>query len=112
MWIFTPFGFFSVVQKPGQSDLTVRARVESDLDALREHYLPSLTETLMTTTSDYRYRGRASHQAVADAMAQIARDITYDNFKNEVAARQGHGRANTYCNIWSVCWDLQEQHAE
>jgi hypothetical protein len=27
MWIFTPFGFFSVVQKPGMSSLTVRARV-------------------------------------------------------------------------------------
>jgi hypothetical protein len=37
MWIFTTFGFFSVVQKePGDEFLTVRARDPKDLDRLRE----------------------------------------------------------------------------
>jgi hypothetical protein len=35
MWLLTPFGFFSVVNKPGDPHLTVRSRVRADLDALR-----------------------------------------------------------------------------
>ena len=42
MWLFTNFGFFSVVQKPGERDLTVRSRLRSDLERLRERYLPTL----------------------------------------------------------------------
>ncbi|MBI4704877.1 MAG: hypothetical protein HY744_27550 [Deltaproteobacteria bacterium] len=44
MWLFTSFGFFSVVQKPGEEGLTVRARVRSDLERPREQYLPGLRE--------------------------------------------------------------------
>ena len=46
MWTLTPLGFFSVVRKPGQTRLTVRARVESDLESLRTRYLPELTPTV------------------------------------------------------------------
>lgn len=37
MWVVTDFGFFSVVQKPGDAEagtLTVRARVRGDLEAV------------------------------------------------------------------------------
>ncbi len=36
MWLFTKFGFFSVVQKPGEARLTVRARVAADLERLTD----------------------------------------------------------------------------
>lgn len=36
MWLFTTVGFFSIVQKPRQSGLTIRAWVATDLDSLRE----------------------------------------------------------------------------
>jgi hypothetical protein len=39
MWLITPTGFFSIVQKPSDEaadTLTVRARVRQDLVALRE----------------------------------------------------------------------------
>lgn len=45
MWLITPIGFFSIVQKPGDKQngtLTVRSRVRSDLEALKESYLPGL----------------------------------------------------------------------
>ena len=38
MWIFTVVRFFNVVQKPGESNLTVRERVREDLDSLRAMY--------------------------------------------------------------------------
>ena len=45
MWLFTTFGFFSVVQKePGDDFLTVRARDPKDLDRLRER-VPELGPT-------------------------------------------------------------------
>ncbi len=37
MWLFTNFGFFSVVQKDASGDLTIRSRTKSDLDRLRNH---------------------------------------------------------------------------
>jgi hypothetical protein len=45
MWLITPIGFYSIICKPGDAEaetLTVRARVKSDLEALRQEYLPSL----------------------------------------------------------------------
>lgn len=43
MWLFTTFGFFSIIEKEKGDVLTVRARVRADLDRLRECYLPSLS---------------------------------------------------------------------
>src|SRR5262249_11648333 len=45
MWLMTPLGFFSIVCKPddkGRGTLTIRARVKSDLEALRREFLPAL----------------------------------------------------------------------
>ena len=45
MWLLTPIGFFSIVQKPDdttRNTLTVRARVRQDLESLRLRYLPGL----------------------------------------------------------------------
>ena len=38
----TPDGFYSIVQKGGETDLSIRARAGADLDRLREPYLPTL----------------------------------------------------------------------
>lgn len=102
MWIMTTIGFFSVVQKSGTKNLTVRARVGSDLDRLRQQYLPGLSPTKTTPDNDYRYRATVSHQDLASAMSKIVTDITYSNFKSEVGRAQGHDRAHVYADVWSV----------
>lgn len=102
MWIMTTFGFFSVVQKSGTKNLTIRARVGSDLDRLRDRYLPGLSPTKMTPSNDYRYRATASHEEVASAMSKIVADVTYSNFKSEVERTQGHPREMVYAEVWSV----------
>jgi hypothetical protein len=106
MWLLTPDGFYSVVQKHGEENLCVRARVGTDLDRLRDHYLPSLTETMETPGGDYRYRAWATHDEVGHALAAIAGDVHYDNFKTEVA-RHDHERARTYHDVWEVLGRLQ-----
>jgi 8-oxo-dGTP pyrophosphatase MutT (NUDIX family) len=111
MWLITTFGFFSVVQKAGTMDLTIRARVREDLELLKERYLPRMgpiqdSEALGKHT-DYRFRASASHDEVADAMAAAIREIRYANFKNEVKKRQGDSRAAVYGGVWDVLYQLQ-----
>jgi hypothetical protein len=106
VWLLTPDGFYSIVQKRGEQELCIRARVAADLDRLREKYLPSLTSTTETPGGDYRFRAWASHDAVAEALAAITRQLDYDNFKNEVA-RHDHERAHVYGEVWQVLGELQ-----
>ena len=64
MWIFTKFGFFSIVEKQKGSTLTVRSRVCADLDRLRDQYLPSLGATRTKGGSDYPYRATVGSSPV------------------------------------------------
>lgn len=105
MWLFTTFGFFSVVQKPGEKDLTVRSRVRSDLERLREKYLSTLGPVVEHGGTDYQFRAKASHAELAEAMAKIVKDIDYSNFKNVVSQRQGRKRHDAYAGVWDVLAD-------
>lgn len=108
MWLFHPrAGFFSIVQKPGEARLTVRARVAADLDRLRRFYLPTLSATVANAGTDYTFRATASREAVSKAAAQMAAEIDYPNFKNEVANRGGKKRAAIYSRVWVELLALQ-----
>lgn len=103
MWIFTDVGFFSVVRKPEDEDkgtVTIRARVRSDLERLKEFYLPTLGDVLENGGTDYPFRARANQSDFADALRLIGENIDYGNFKSEVSARQGHHRAHVYSDVW------------
>ena len=101
MWLFTTFGFFSAVQKPGDDFLTIRGRSAKDLDRLREQYLPSLGPTTTKGGTDYPCRARASHEDLAEAMGAIVGDIQYSNFKGAVGKEMGSERSGTYHNVWT-----------
>ncbi len=111
MWLITTFGFFSIVEKPedqGTGQLTVRARVREDLEQLQARYLPALGPISELDHADYRFRARATRDDVARALAEAARDIDYDNFKNTVADRQGYDRAKAYGRVWQELYRLQK----
>jgi 8-oxo-dGTP pyrophosphatase MutT (NUDIX family) len=110
MWLITPIGFFSIVQKPtdkGRDTLTVRARVRSDLEALRDSYIPTLGDIKESPTNDYRFRAVAPRADVAAAATSLIADLDYSNFKNEVAKRQGTKREQLYHDVWHVLYQLQ-----
>jgi hypothetical protein len=112
MWLITSVGFFSVVQKASDlagDTLTVRARVRGDLDALREQYLPSLSDVQESKTNDYRFRAVAPRADVAAAMADMVNQLQYSNFKNQVAKKQGSARSNLYHDVWDVLYRLQTE---
>lgn len=112
MWLLTPIGFFSVVQKASDvaaDTLTVRARVKGDLQALRAQYLPDLGEITESKTNDYRFRAVASRADVIAAMAALVQDLSYSNFKSQVAKVQGAARADLYHDVWSALYRLQAE---
>jgi hypothetical protein len=113
MWLFAATGFYSVVQKPGETRLTVRTRVRSDLDRLREKYMPELSETFVDVGTDYRYRAFIDHAAFGRGLARIGEDVHYPNFKGEVARTQTSRRAAVYSSAWTALWELlKEDDAE
>ena len=110
MWLMTKFGFFSVVEKPEDKKVgavTIRARVRSDLEGLRE-YLPQMGEILANVGTDYPFRARVSKSDFALALSKIALDIDYNNFTDVVAKKQGKSRAGCYGKVWGVLYELEE----
>ncbi|OYX48786.1 MAG: hypothetical protein B7Y90_09055 [Alphaproteobacteria bacterium 32-64-14] len=111
MWLITPTGFYSIVEKPTdqkQDTLTVRARVRSDLVGLKRTYCPSLGRIRESDDTDYRYRATAKRTDVADAVAQMIAGLRYSNFKSEVAVQQGLERAHLYHDVWDALHRLQD----
>lgn len=110
MWIVTEFGFFSVVEKPGDAKagaLTVRARVKADLERLRDLYLPELGPIAESKVNDYRFRAKAPRAAVAAAAARAVEGIRYENFKAQVRKTQGQKREAVLHDVWHALYQLQ-----
>ena len=112
MWFMTPFGFFSAVQKPGESGLTIRSRARGDLLRLRQCYLPELSEPVAHEGTDYPWRARCSHEALAQAMSSVVRHIAYANFKDEVAQVNGKARAQRYAKVWQALYGMDDDLPE
>jgi hypothetical protein len=106
MWLLVPDGFYSVVQRPGEQELCVRARDADDLTRLRERFMPELGETVTTPGSDYLYRAWIEREAFGRGLERITRDLTYPNFKAEVA-RRDRERAHIYTRVWSALGEIQ-----
>lgn len=108
MWIATTRGFYSVVEhRDDPNDVFVRARNEKDIEAIRE-LLPG-GELIKTPTNDYPWRIRCSKTLWAAAVAALADEIDYGNFKDAVKDRQGDERANTYLGVWARLQDLDDR---
>ena len=108
MWVVSAVGFFSIVHKPEDpGELTIRARVREDLEALKEFYLPTMSDIIESDDSDYRYRGFDSKEAVSEALGEIAKDIDYRNFKDEIRLKYGDERAVIYSEVWGRLFRLR-----
>lgn len=104
MWIFTGFGYFSVIEHRKDRDLLlVRSRVKGDLEKLKEKCLPNLGEIVETPTgADYPYRALAWRVEFAEAMKKAVEQIDYTNFKSGISRTQGSARHDLYMQVWSV----------
>ena len=102
MWIFSQAAYLSVVEDKTNPDmLLVRARVKGDIE---KHFPDSMTTE--TPDADYLYRASIPRQEVATAIARIATDIDYSNFKNSV---KDHRRAKFYAEVWAAMYKMQDE---
>lgn len=109
MWIFTNFGFFSIVQKPEDVDenmLTVRSRTREDIENFVAEFSHPV-KIIIDNHADYLYRVRAKKEDVQNILFKSVGDIHYNNFKNEVAKSQGVRRAHKYHKVWDVMYKIQ-----
>jgi len=108
MWLITEKGFISVVQKPGDAMLTVRARVREDLEKLLDDItyslattLPEGTEIVDTPKADYPFRVQLSRHVLAEVIAWRIRNINYSNFKDTQPERH-----SVYMDVWVALMGL------
>lgn len=109
MWLFTPEGFYSVVNaEEFGHPLQVRARCDDDLDRLRSSFFPTLGENVLLPGRDCPVRAFTTHEGFAECLSKIAMAIDYDNFKSTVAARHTSERAHLYGYVWSNCRKIEQ----
>ena len=103
MWMFTKFGFISVVEHRDIPDhLMVRAR---DPRPLREIWPDHPITTLWD--ADYRHRITVHRDAFASSMGETVESIDYDNFKNACHEHGEYQRA--LGSVWRVMFEFQSR---
>lgn len=116
MWLFSKAGFFSVVQSSepqpeigvGTDVLSVRSRIEGDLERLRKMYVPELGPTVMLPGRDYPYRAYVHRDQLGAGLLRMVLDLDYGNFKSMVGHVFGYARAHLYGEVWSVMFGAEK----
>jgi hypothetical protein len=101
----TRHGFISVVATGDQAgcDLQVRARDEQTLYEIRARFMPEGTasEIYALPNRDYQFRFYTTRDTFAIALAAMAAEITYPNFKDTLRGKL-HDLAS---ELWWVIYD-------
>ncbi len=101
MWIFTPKGFYSIVQKQPGDLLTVRARSLSDILNFCDDCAIDPHEIDKTSGTDYAFRVCVPRPVFAEWLTNQAESINYANFKDRVHQTLGNSRASIYLRVWA-----------
>jgi hypothetical protein len=113
MWVFTLDGFYSVVQKDrdkGTEKVHVRSRNRHDLERFIQR-MNIQDKVIETPNADYPFRVISTRWIWGEYLEQMAKMITYDNFKHEIEIQDGMARAHIYLRVWHGLRDLME-HAK
>lgn len=115
MWLFLPFGFFSIVAHVHDRDhLIVRARARRDLEeftrralALHHKLIGHVDDRIMTISvtadHDYPFRLLITRGELSDFMADyVERELQQTNFKASVYKHAGVQREALYTRVWHL----------
>lgn len=105
MWVFGKSGFYSVVLRDGKA--CVRSRCREDLEEFIYMYCEKKNYTILSQGMDYQFRIFMELKDFAEALREMARDIDYPNFKDEIKNRFGRKRAEVYGLIWAAMATLE-----
>lgn len=126
MWIFTPIGGYSVVNRHRNTDshtpsgeLAVRSRSHRDLNnlkkAARVWKIPSIADAEITSTasSDYSCRMLVPIEDWQNALVRLS-NIAYSDFKEESVRVNGQSHYSTMVlpNIWSTWRECSQDDLE
>ena len=119
MWIFLPFGFYSVVSKPPSAAmnmdyatdgfLCVRVRRMEDLETLKkrlQEFAPDMDISPMVGDNfgtDYQGRMWVEKKAFGDYLSWETNQLSYSNFKNQIQDNSYHSVCS---KVWSVMHGL------
>jgi len=120
MWVFTRYGFYSVVcarsQDGARADTTslmVRARARNHLTTLQGRFRELADHSIRETPdTDYRYRIIVPKARWKEVVAQMVEELSYGNFKDEAARSLGFGERDyihALHDVWNRLYDLQRQ---
>ena len=100
MWIFTPTGFLSIVDKGGDgTTLLVRGRRKGEIESI----FPGASVEI-TRRNDYLYRARIDREQVAQVMAEMIRNLNYSNYKSTI---HDHALHDACMEVWEVMYRYQ-----
>jgi hypothetical protein len=113
MWIFTRYGFFSVVCAKAQdgvtldeSTLMVRARVRGHLERLLQRFPALRCNIVQTKDTDYAYRIIVDKDVWRWLLGELASEIDYGNFKHEVVKQTAWPASAAYTTALYAVWSL------
>jgi hypothetical protein len=120
MWIFTRYGFYSVVCARGKdgagldtNTLMVRARVRHHLERLQSRFGSLESYSIhASANTDYRYRIIVPKTYWKEVATQMAEEISYGNFKDEATKTLGFARSDyieALHYVWSRLYGLQTE---
>jgi hypothetical protein len=103
MWLFFPFGFVSVVYKPGDEPgvLCVRARDALSLDNVRAR-CPTLGPTLAGGGTDYPFRAYVNGADFGAFVAAYTESIDFGNFKDQTTRQHGVPYHDACMSVWGA----------
>lgn len=113
MWLFTRYGFFSVVQHKNNPDLVViRARERGDIEwaanFVNEGRLPiDIPDCQVegTPLNDYRFRIIVERDEFQDLLDHLAEEMNYVNFRDTINGDPV--RDNAYTEVWQTMRNFQ-----
>ena len=117
MWLFTRYGFYSIAcasKHDGALDLKtlmIRSRLKAHLEKLQARF-PRLSgaEIFTSPIRDYRYRILVDREVWEVVVAELVKEQTWSNFKNEVATFGGGDEyVRALHEVWHVMHRLQRR---
>jgi len=118
MWLFTQYGFYSVVcardllgdpTRVDPNTFMVRARSRRHLELLQTRF-PQLASAAIdeTTDTDYRFRIVVPKPVWIEVSQELAAEIDYGNFKDRAHSRSGDDKyVDALHDVWAVMERLQ-----
>ena len=112
MWLFTKYGFLSVVRSGEDNSIMVRARDRNHLVRLQASKPDVLKgkKILASPDSDYGFRTILSWEEWLALAVDLAGDIDYSNFKEEVGKQNIKGPyLATLHRVWQLVGNMLQK---